>query len=271
MTEKKVILISGASSGFGKASAEFLSRKGHIVYGTSRKSGLHCEGYNMIQMDVNLNESVKNAINHVISKEGRIDVLINNAGYAIAGSVEDTDISEIKDQFETNFFGVFRMCSSVLSFMREKKSGLIINISSIAGIIGTPYQSAYSASKFALEGFTETLRMEVKQFGIHTVLIEPGDFKTKITENRIYTENSRKSEHYSKAFSKALTIMEKEEKRGPDPQIVALLINKIINTNNPRLRYTTGPILEKFAVFLKKILHASLFEWLIMGNYNLRN
>ena len=160
--KKKVIFITGASSGFGKVCAEYLNEKGHIVYGSSRKISTQQFNYNMVHLDINESGSVKSAVSHILSIEKRIDVLINNAGLAIAGAVEDTSLTELKAQLETNFFGAVRVCKEIIPVMRKNNYGYIINISSIAGLIAVPYQSAYSASKFALEGFIESVRMEIK-------------------------------------------------------------------------------------------------------------
>jgi len=263
----KVVLITGASSGFGKACAELLSQKGYKVYGTSRKLIAETKSYEMIQMDINDDTSVKTGIRHILDEEGCLDVVVNNAGIGVAGSLENTSTEEIKFQFETNFFGVFRVCHEILPIMRAQQSGYIINISSIAGLIGVPFQGAYSASKFALEGLTEVLRMEVKSFGIHTVLIEPGDFNTGFTDNRIKTEQSRINSIYSDRFKRALHVMEEDERNGSKPNKIAVLVDYIINHPSPRPRYTAGPILEQIAAHLRKFIPSRLFERIIMKSY----
>lgn len=264
---KKVVLITGASSGFGKICAEFLDQRDYKVYGTSRNLITKIKSYEMIQMDVNEETSIKAAVRHILDQEGRLDIVVNNAGIGVAGSVEDTSTEEIKFQFETNFFGVFRVCHEVLPIMRAQRSGYIINISSIAGLIGIPFQGAYSASKFAIEGLTEALRMEVKSFGIHVVLIEPGDFNTDFTINRIKTQKSQIGSIYSDHFKKALHVMEEDERNGSKPDKVAVLVDYIINHRSPRPRYMVGPILQQIAVHLKKIIPSQLFEWIIMKSY----
>jgi len=261
-------LITGASSGFGKVCAEYLSTKGHKVYGTSRKQSQEMKPYEMIQMDVNDDTSVKQGIWHIIDKEGHLDVVINNAGVGIAGSIEDTSIDEIKYQFETNFFGALRVCHEVLPTMRKQKSGYVINIGSITGLIGVPFQGAYSASKSALQSLTEVLRMEVKPFGVHAVLIEPGDFNTGFTDSRINTKQSQINPFYKERFNKAVKTMEEDERKGHNPKTIAALVDKIINDSSPRLRYMIGPKLELFAVHLRKFIPSKLFEWIIMKKYN---
>ncbi|MTI30278.1 SDR family oxidoreductase [Xanthovirga aplysinae] len=264
----KVILITGSSSGIGQVCAEYLSQRGHRVYGTSRKTPQKETPYELINMDVNDDASVKRGISYIMEKEGLLDVVINNAGFGIAGAVEDTSIEEMKFQFETNFFGVLRVCNEVLPLMRTQQFGYIINIGSIAGLIGVPFQGAYSASKSALKGLTEVMRMEVKPFGIHTVLIEPGDFNTGFTENRILTKSSQSNSPYSKRFKSGLQSSEEDELKGSDPKKIAELLDYIINHPSPRPQYRVGPILERFAVHLRKYIPSKLFEKIIMKNYN---
>jgi len=266
---KKVVLITGASSGFGKICAEFLAQQNYKVYGTSRNLTTEIKSYKMIQMDVNDDAAIKTGVRHILDIEGHLDVVVNNAGIGVAGSLEDTSIEEMKFQFETNFFGVFRVCHEVLPIMRAQRSGYIINISSIAGLIGIPFQGAYSASKFALEGLTEALRMEVKPFGIHIVLIEPGDFNTDFTINRVKTKKSKMDSIYSDRFKRALHVMEEEERNGSKPGKIALLINYIINHPSPRTRYMVGPRLQQIAVHLRKFIPSPLFEWIIMKSYKI--
>jgi NAD(P)-dependent dehydrogenase (short-subunit alcohol dehydrogenase family) len=265
----RVILVTGASSGIGKCCAEYLSQKDHRVYGTSRRtdSTLSTNLFQMIQMDVTDDSSVKQAIDRILDRESGIDVIVNNAGYAIIGSLEDTTVDEAKSQLETNFFGALRVCRAVLPVMRQQHSGYIVNISSIGGLIGLPFQSAYSASKFALEGAMESLRIEVRPFGIQVVLIEPGDFKSGITTQRQKAEKSTGNSAYHATFKKVLRMVESGERNGPTPEPVAELINNVISKKSPRLRYTVGNISQRIAVPLKKILPSSIFESLLTGSF----
>lgn len=267
--DKKVILITGASSGIGKVCAERLSSKGHKVYGTSRS---HCAAqlpYEMVRLDVNDDSTVQACIAHILDREDRLDVVINNAGMGIAGALEDTSIEEMRFQFETNFLGAFRLCQAVIPTMRAQQFGYLINISSLAGLIGIPFQGAYSASKYALEGLTEVLRMELKPFGIHTVLIEPGDFNTGFTDARIKTQRSQTNPLYQRAFNSALQVMEQDEINGAKPDKIATLIEYIISHPSPRPRYMVGPLLQKFAVHLRKVMPSRLFELIIMKTYKI--
>lgn len=264
----KVILITGASSGIGKACAEYLSQRGYRVYGTSRRiQQVNPESFKMIQMDVDNDNSVEQGVNLILEKEGRLDVVVNNAGFGIAGSIEDTSIEEAKAQLETNFFGVFRVCKAVLPIMRKQESGYIINISSIGGLISVPFQGLYCASKFAVEGMSEALRMEIKEFGIKVILIEPGDFHTGFTLHRRRTLESQKNSVYSEKFNNAVGAMTADEMNGFAPKRIACLVERIINSKTPCFRYTTGPIIERIAVLLRKILPQSVFEWVVMKSY----
>ena len=203
----------------------------------------------------------------MLQREGRLDVLINGAGMGIAGAVEDTSPEEALGQFEVNFFGVLRVCRAVLPVMREQKSGYIVNMGSIGGVIGIPYQGLYSASKFALEGLTECLRMEVKGFGIRVVLIEPGDHRTGFTKNRRFTAGSAENETYRPAFARAIQRMANDEQTGPAPDRVAELVCAVTQKRNPRLRYTAGPVAQRGAVWLKRLAPNALVERIITAYY----
>ena len=220
-------------------------------------------------MDVRDASSVETGINYILDKEGQIDIVVNNAGFGLAGAFEDCSVDEVKDQFETNVFVVIRVCRPVIPHMRQQKSGVIVIVGSLAGRIGIPFQSAYSASKFALEGFAEALRMEVKPFGIQVVLIEPGDFKTEFTRNRVMAEQARKNPVYQDMFKRALGVMENDEQNGPPPADLALLLEKILQTPSPALRYPAGKMPSRLAVKLKTVLPEKAYEWLVMKTYKL--
>lgn len=271
-----VVLITGASSGIGKATAEYLASKGFKVYGTSRRvleevaidlsSGDTKGFFHMIQLDVCSEDSVKKAVNYVVSKEGHIDILINNAGFGIAGSVEDTSIEEAYSQFDTNFFGMLRMCRAVLPIMRKQKKGLIINISSVAGLISIPFQSMYSASKYSIEAVTEAMRMELKPFGVKVAMVEPGDTKTGFTDKRQYVKAAKEGSPYSEKFKKSISAMEKSETQGPGPKKVVKSITRIIGSKNPPIRVTAG-FSYKLIVFLKRFLPSRLVEFVVSKIY----
>ncbi len=262
-----VVLITGASSGIGLATAKRLHARGAHVWGASRRV---IEGeIPWLAMDVTDDAAVHAGVQTVAEKAGRIDALITCAGYGIAGAIEDTSSAEAEAQFATNFFGTFRAVRAVLPVMRAQRSGRIVLVGSIAGRIAVPFQGFYSASKFALEGFAESLRMEVKPFGIDVSLIEPGDFKTDFTAARVRVAGARAASPYHAACARALHQMEHDERNGPDPAIVADLILALLDARRPPLRVRVGGLVQRFAVSLKAILPAASFEKLIMGNYKI--
>ena len=264
----KVVLITGGSSGIGKSIANYLLSKGYIVYGTSRNPAKVDVKFNMVALDVLDINSIKLAVSEIISKEGRLDVLVNNAGKGITGPIEDTPTNEMKDNFNTNFFGPIEVMKAVLPQMRKQKSGIIINVTSIAGYMGLPFRGIYSASKGALELITEAVSMEVKQFGIKVVNVAPGDFSTNIASGRYHTpvfENSA----YKEKYAENLALMDDHVDGGLDPKIMAASIYKIINTNTPKIHYKVGAFMEKFSIVLKRILPDKVFEKLLMNHYKL--
>jgi len=269
----KVVLVTGASSGIGKAIAERLANEGFRVYGTSRKA----EGeeviieetasggfFKLINLDVRSNESAQKAAAYVTEKEGSIDILINNAGFGISGPIEETTPEEAISQFDTNFFGMHRMVRSVLPGMRERGKGLIINISSVAGLFALPYQAFYCASKYAVEAFSEALRMEVKDFGIKVSLIEPGDTKTGFTQNRYFCEGSKHSAY--KRSQMSVEKMMRDEQNGPGPEIIANIVVRILKRKNPPVRVIAG-FSYKLLVFLKRLLPSRLVVFLVSKIY----
>ena len=262
-----VVLVTGASSGIGKACATRLAALGHRVYGASRSAPEPEAPFRALSMDVTDDRSVAEGVRGVIEKEGRLDAVVNGAGVGLAGAIEDTDIDEAKGQFETNFFGAFRVCRAALPLMRERRRGTIVNISSIAGLIAIPFQSVYSASKFALEGFTEALRIEVSEFGIRVALVEPGDFRTNFTRNRVRARKSSLNPAYREALERALAMMERDEMNGPDPERVAGLVARLIGKRSFRLRNLVGRVDQRMAVWLKRILPGGLFERILRKNY----
>jgi NAD(P)-dependent dehydrogenase (short-subunit alcohol dehydrogenase family) len=262
----KVVLVTGASSGIGACCAEFLSGRGYRVYGASR-SATAASGVIPLALDVTDEASVSRAIDAILASEGRLDVLINNAGFGIAGAIEDTSIEEAVAQFDVNFFGVLRVCRAVLPVLRRQRAGYIVNIGSIGGLIAIPYQGLYSASKFALEGLSESLRLELRSFGIQVVLIEPGDHRTSFTRNRRATEASVPSSVYRARFERAIARMASDEQGGPAPDGIARLVHKVINHRRPRLRYTVGPGAQRVAVWLKRVVPNAWIERVVETYY----
>jgi short-subunit dehydrogenase len=267
---KKVILVTGISSGFGEKTSQLLALKGHIVYGTVRKETENKHGVHVLKMDLTDPESIKKAVHTVIENEGHIDVLINNAGMHTGGAIETTPIENIKLQMDTNFLGMVHMLKEVLPFMRKQQSGLIINFGSIGGLMGLPFQAFYSASKFAIEGLSEALRMELKPFNIKVVVINPGDFHTNNTLNRRNFLTRLPNDPYAEQFEKSLSIIEKDESNGGSPEALARKIVRIAEMNNPRPRYIISTFEQKLAVVLKNILPDSWFVKILAPHYGIK-
>src|SRR5262245_11930099 len=221
MADQQVVQITGASSGVGQSTARLLSQHGYRVFGTSRNptSTEPMGGVEMLPLDVRADESVRPCIEAVINQVGRLDVLINNAGYELAGALEELSSDEARAQFETNFFGVVRMVDAVLPLMRRQKGGHIINVSSLSGLSAIPFMGVYSASKFALEGYTEALRHEVKPFNIHVSLTEAGFLKTPMMHHRQVAAN--RLAEYDPWRQRALNAIRVQEEKGPGPDVVA--------------------------------------------------
>lgn len=265
----KVILITGGSSGIGKSIGEFLHKKGFKVYGTSRNpENIKNSVFSLVALDVRNVESIQSAISEIIQKEGKIDIVVNNAGVGITGPLEEIPTSEIKNNFETNFFGPIEVMKAVLPHMRSQKSGLIINITSIAAYMGLPYRSIYSASKGALELITEALRMEVKDFGIHIANVAPGDFATNIASGRFHAPLIKGSA-YEIPYGNTLKIMDEHVDLGSNPDEMALAIFKIIETPVPKIHYKVGVFMQKFSIVLKRILPDKVYEKMLMNHYKL--
>lgn len=266
---QKIVFITGASSGIGKAIGEYLHDKNYIVYGTSRNPEKYPNSkIKLLALDVTDVASIQNAIEQVLLQENRIDVLINNAGAGITGALEEIPTTEIKRNFETNFFGPIEVMKAVLPQMRKQKSGLIINITSIAGYMGLPYRSVYSASKGALELITEALRMEVKQFGIEVTNVAPGDFATNIARGRYHAPLIQGSD-YEASYGKTLDLMNTHVDSGSDPIEMAEAVYKIINTPKPKIHYKVGAFLQKFSIVLKRVLPDKVYEKMLMNHYKL--
>jgi NAD(P)-dependent dehydrogenase (short-subunit alcohol dehydrogenase family) len=264
---KKVILITGISSGFGKETAKLLDEKGHTVYGTVRSNAPSESIVKYLTMNLTDTDSIKKAISAVIEKEGRIDVLINNAGMHTGGPIETSPVENIKLQMDTNLLGTVLLTKEVLPHMRSNGGGTIINFSSIGGLMGLPMQGFYSAAKFALEGFSEALRMEVKQFNIKVVLINPGDFHTSNSANRRnYLAPTGSDDPYKEQYEKTMQIIEKDESKGWAPEVLAGKLVKIVECRNPNQRYIIASFEQKLAVVLKYILPSKIF-WMLIGDH----
>jgi short-subunit dehydrogenase len=269
-SDKKIVLVTGATSGIGKAIADHLHDNGNKVYGAARRpENLSSSLFPVLKLDVTSDDSVLNCVNQIIAEEKRIDVLVNNAGFGIAGPIEENSIEEAKAQFDTNYFGMVRMCKAVIPHMRAAGKGLIINISSIGGIVCVPFQAHYSASKFAVEGLSEGLRLEVARFGIKVVLIEPGDFKTGFPSCRRINDMSKTDSPYNPCFMNSIKMMEKGELCGPEPTPIARQVEKIMRKKSPKLRYTVASFPQNIIPPLKRLLPWKVIERIIASNYKI--
>lgn len=251
MSNQKIAVVTGTSSGIGLETAIHLAKNGFKTYATMRnlnksdaiKQRARSENIpiEITSLDVNDDASVKGAINTIVEKEGRIDVLVNNAGYALFGAVEDLSSAEISDQFNTNVLGPYRTVREVLPTMRKQNSGRIITISSIAGFMGMPAGSAYAASKFAVEGFTESLRQEVSKFGIHACVVEPGAIKTPIMESSPMAKKAQENPTYAELYEGlGKTMQNMLENHASPPSVVAEQVLQAATSENPGTRYTAG-------------------------------
>jgi NAD(P)-dependent dehydrogenase (short-subunit alcohol dehydrogenase family) len=258
---EKVVLITGGSSGIGKSIGEFLHAKGFVVYGTSRNpERITTSVFPLIALDVRNVASIQKAVSEIISKSGRIDVVINNAGVGITGPIEEIPTEEIKNNFETNLFGPIEVMKSVLPQMRSQTS--------IAGYMGLPYRGIYSASKGALELITEALRMEVNSFGIHITNVAPGDFATNIAAGRFHAPLIKGSA-YEIPYGNTLSTMNEHVDSGSNPNEMAEAIFKIIQNKNPKIHYKVGAFMQKFSIVLKRILPDTVYEKMLMNHYKL--
>jgi NAD(P)-dependent dehydrogenase (short-subunit alcohol dehydrogenase family) len=258
MTSARVIVISGASSGFGQQAARLLVARGHRVYGTSRQVRPDDEGVRMLALDVRDDRSVRIAVETVLAEAGRIDVLVNNAGYALASLVEEATTDEAIAQFDTNFFGLVRMTKAVLPAMRRQRSGTIINVSSLAGLVGVPGEGFYAATKFAIEGYSESLRYEVAPFGIHVCIVEPSYFRTGFDGAK--TRGSDRIDDYNGIRERIDATFENGLRHGGHPRTVGELIARIATSPRPRLRYRVGREARLLAP-LRHLLPEALFAW----------
>ncbi len=266
---KKIVLITGASAGIGRATAIFLANNGFVVYGAARRTGkmkdLTTFGINTVEMDVTNEESLVKGVQSIISKEGHIDVLINNAGFGSYGAIEDVPLLDAKYQLEVNVFGAARLIQLVLPYMRRQSWGKIINISSIGGKMATPFGGWYHASKFAIEGLSDSLRNEVKQFGIDVVVIEPGGVKSEwagIAFNNMTKVSGNTA--YKNMADKMYNAFDGTVEKNMEPIAIAKLIYQAITAKNPRTRYAAG-YLAKPTLFFRWVLSDKLMDKFIMS------
>ena len=260
-----VVLITGISSGFGLETARLLAQEGHTVYGTVRRQVEPLPQVHYLQVDVRDAEAVTEAVGQVVAQEGRVDVLVNNAGMGIGGPLEFATEAEIREQMDANFMGLVHCVNAVLPYMRRQGSGKIIALSSIGGLMGLPFQGFYSASKFAIEGYCEALRLETRSFGVTVSVVRPGDFSTGFTGSRKKTANPEALQVY-KTYAESMGKVEHDETGGLKPQVLARKISKIIRKRRPRYGYVVASFEQRLSVLLKRILPARWFAR-ILGNY----
>ncbi|MFW5844007.1 MAG: SDR family oxidoreductase, partial [Spirochaetota bacterium] len=231
----KTVLVTGGTTGIGRAICATLQAAGYEVFGTGRtvQNGSRVDGFTLVRLDVRDRDSVIEATDYVERQSGGIDVLVNNAGIGMAGSVEDSHIEEIAEVFDVNVYGMVRMCQAVLPRMRSRGYGTIINVSSVGALMGLPYRGVYSASKAAVESITESLSQEAMRFGIRLVLIEPGDFHTNINAHRKVSAGAHASA-YGEEFRRIYRLIEEEVATGADPRIIGRLVHRIIRSRRPR-------------------------------------
>ena len=266
----KVILITGTAHGIGKSTAQYLIDKGHIVYGgdilIEENLYLNDIGGIALEMDVTNQEHIDYAIDRIISEHGQVDVLINNAGLGVYGAIEDVSMEDIYYQYEVNLFGLARVTKAVLPHMREKESGLIINISSVLGETYGPLAGWYLSTKHALEGWSDALRVELKKFDIDVVVVQPGAINTNFSNvTKTYMDKYRENSPYQHLYGEPITdtgndILSNQS----DPIVIAKVINKAINARNPKTRYAAGAY-SKIGIFLRKIMTDKMFDRFILS------
>jgi hypothetical protein len=260
-----VVFITGISSGFGLETARLLSQEGHVVYGTTRREVEPLPRVNYFTLDVRDKQAVSDAVSHIVEKEGRIDILVNNAGMGIGGPLEFATEEDIRIQMDTNFMGLVHCVDVVLPYMRKQGEGKIIALSSIGGLMGLPFQGFYSASKFAIEGYCEALRLEVSSMGIKVVVVRPGDFSTGFTGSRKKVSDEAALQAYP-IYRTAIEKVEHDENGGLKPVVLAKKINEIIKNKNPRNGYVVASFEQRLSILLKRILPAKWFDR-ILGSY----
>ncbi|MDR1342294.1 MAG: SDR family NAD(P)-dependent oxidoreductase [Prevotellaceae bacterium] len=274
--DRKVVFITGASSGIGRATALLLAKHNYTVYGAARRidrlKEIESQGVKPLVLDVTDEVSVSNAINEVIKNEGRIDVLINNAGYGEYGAVEDVSMESARRQLDVNLFGLARVTQLALPGMRKQKSGKIVNVTSIGGKMATPMGGWYHASKFAVEGLSDSLRLEVKQLGIDVIIIEPGGIKTEwagiANDTMMKASGHSAYSHFAEAapFAEAASKAASLDDKAPEPTVIAALIKKAIEAKKPKARYVKG-FMAKPIMLAKKLLSDAMFDKVILSQF----
>lgn len=271
---KKVVLITGASSGMGKVSARVLAQEGYLVYAAARRmekmDDLRAAGVIPIQMDVTDETSMVNGVQYIINAQGKIDILVNNAGFGSYGAIEDVAMNDARYQLEVNVFGAIRLAQLVLPYMRQHRQGRIINISSIGGKFAMPLGGWYHASKFALEALSDSMRNEVKQFGINVVVIEPGGVQSEW--GGIAVDHLKKVSGgtvYRPLVEGFMKLAADAENKGADPMVIVKLIKQAIEAKKPKTRYSGG-YMAGAILFIRKIFSDKMLDSILMSQYKLK-
>ena len=268
--KQKVVLITGTALGIGKSTAEYLIDKGHIVYGgdilIEENLYLNDIGGTALEMDVTNQNHIDNAVTQIISEHGRIDVLVNNAGLGVYGAIEDVSMEDIYYQYDVNLFGLARVTKAVLPYMRDKESGLIINISSVLGETYGPLAGWYLSTKHALEGWSDALRVELKKFNIDVVIVQPGAINTNFSNvTKTYIDKYRENSPYQHLYGEPITDTGNDVlSNQSDPIVIAKVINKAIDARNPKTRYAAGAY-SRIGIFLRKIMTDKMFDRFILS------
>ena len=262
VSPQRVVLVTGASTGIGQLCAARLAANGWRVFGGARRvtacDPTPTKNLNWLSMDVTDDASTQAAIDHIVTTTGRIDAVVNNAGFSMRGSVEDVSMEEARAILETNFFGALRVCKAAAPALRTR-GGYIVNISSLAGLVGLPFTAHYCASKFALEGLSESLRYELRPYGVHVVLVEPGDYRTGIQASRRISAETRRGV-YARAFDDFLQKREAFESRAATAEPVAALVEKILNDPHPKMRYVVAMPAQSVLPMLRRLLPQGIYE-----------
>lgn len=264
-SSSRVAIVTGASGGLGRACAAFLAENGWVVYGTSRSAAIEATkagGFAMLRMDVTDGESIARAIGIIMEKEGRLDAVVNNAGLHVVGPLETIAIEEIEKCWRTNCLGAMLVCREALPVMRRQGRGHIVNVSSVGGVVGLPFQGAYSGSKFALEGMTESLRTEARPFGIWVSLIQPSDIR-----HQDCRSDAPVTREYEESYARVMKIAWADEEKGFPPEKLGPLVLKILNNPKPRARYTFGQAFQRTVPLLKRLLPNRITEWALSLYY----
>jgi NAD(P)-dependent dehydrogenase (short-subunit alcohol dehydrogenase family) len=260
MTKRSpVVLVTGVSSGIGRAVADAFAAKGFEVFGTSRnpRTTQPVAGVELVQLDVTDDASVAAAVSTVVQRAGRIDIVVNNAGAGVFGAAEETSIAQAQQLFDTNFFGLVRLTREVLPYLRAQRSGRIINIGSVLGFLPSPYGSLYAASKHAVEGYSESVDHETRDFGVRVSVVEPGYTNTSFEANA--TDADSPLDSYEAVREHVKQVIAKSVRAGDDPVVVAQAVLKAATSRTPKVRYPAGPLARRLSL-LKKVAPAALLD-----------